>query len=421
MADSIPSPTADVIKLSDQGIAQYVELPADTHFVESIAQNPRYARGVGYVTVQRNLNGHSRETYVYEIRPGMAEAKRLFGPISTSHGTDVTIFGSALSSTGMLYLCAYNQNMVIQFDLENHPVVDGGTVRPNLEIGPIPSPNDVCIDPEDESRLYIAGGKFRTLHCLCVKWTNSARGQLFEARVNAQPTSFTTTIVAKNLKTLAGVGVANKKVWLAQLFDVITLAQGGSEATAATVWRGNDGKGQVWLADNIDSFNGLVLSPAYTTVSEAVVEKIMKQTLLSSVSMLCMQAASAQVEQENLLDALWDPEVDVRFSNTVITPGVPPPPVRLILMRPDAKAALHFEVDLEETRASHAPYEVKDKVGRTAQRHFFNEQVTHAAHLPAAEGGGAGWIACVNFEQPRVLLLDAAPFALAVANHPSFP
>lgn len=221
-----PANAGEIVRFTDEGIAEYIELPEDTHFVESVAYNPKYAVGVGYVPVQRKINGKTLETHIYEIRPGMTEAKHLFGPITTSKGTDCTVFGSALTSDGILYLCAFNQNCVIDFDLKALPeTADGEPVKCNLEIGPFPSPNDVCVDPEDERTIYVGGGTFRKIHLLFMEFTNSAYGQVFQAKVNEDRTTFTKKSVCKGLKTIAGVGVKNKQVWVAQLFNILTLSQ----------------------------------------------------------------------------------------------------------------------------------------------------------------------------------------------------
>ena len=91
------------------------------------------------------------------------------------------------------------------------------------------------------------------------------------------------------------------------------------------------------------------------------------------------------------------------FSNTFIEEGQDEPPVRLIFLKGDQQV-VHFEIDLMGTRNNNPPREIYSRNGKLlGMRHFFNDQVTHAIHL-------GGYIACVNFEQPRILLLGDQMF-----------
>jgi hypothetical protein len=124
--------------------------------------------------------------------------------------------------------------------------------------------------------------------------------------------------------------------------------------------------------------------------------------------------------------------VALAFSNTYIKEGANPEPIRLIFIKPDG-TAFHFEVSLQETQTTKQPRSIlarddaehfishvsrgdtngvidtltggekkKKEPVVLGKRHYFNEQVTHAAHLT---DGTQGYVACVNFEQPRILLL----------------
>ncbi len=172
-----PGPgVGEIIRLTDEGISEYIEFPADTFFLESLAQNDKFAKGVAYVPVQRQSgdNGEILETHIYEIRAGYKEAKHIIGPIESQHGTGLTVFGSALSSDGILYLCVFNKNAIIAFDLKNLPK-PGEKALSFLEITDVPAPNDVCIDPNDENVLYIAGGTIRRLW-FKMHFSNGKRG-----------------------------------------------------------------------------------------------------------------------------------------------------------------------------------------------------------------------------------------------------
>ena len=84
---TIPSPKGEVIRLTDKDVgASYVEFPSDTFFLESLAQNTSYGNNIAYVPAQRLVDG-KEESHLYEIRPGMKEAKHVCGPIAAPDGS----------------------------------------------------------------------------------------------------------------------------------------------------------------------------------------------------------------------------------------------------------------------------------------------------------------------------------------------
>jgi hypothetical protein len=193
------------------------------------------------------------------------------------------------------------------------------------------------------------------------------------------------------------------------------------------VWEGDDdndtnsiGEGCddfVWLADNIDVYMDGIIVSAYSTQSEVAVGLLLKGSLLASVANFFGQILTAFNRGESLKEGLKDPEVDLCFSYTYIQDGVDPAPMRLVFLSMDLEKdssscdkARHFEVDLIETRRNNPPRDIIDReTGEVlGQRHFFNAQVTHTTHLRS--GDNSGYIACVNFEQPRILLLDERAF-----------
>jgi hypothetical protein len=421
MSTIIPSPGAPgakVVTFTDEELeAQYIELPPDTIFVESLAQNPSYAPGMAYLPVQRLVDNDRTETHVYEIRVGMKEAKHLFGPIATREaGTAVTVFGSHLTSDGILYLCAFNLNSIIDFDLNNIPDTrEGEPVYCNMVIPNIPSPNDMCVDNKDETVLYAVGGIFGQVCCCCgADFANSAYGQVFEIKVDRVANKATTKVICKKgLRTLAGVEAVGDEVWVAQLFDMVSINKTSQEKHVR--WKGNDGKGNVWMADNVDTFDdNFLLCPAYSLASEFAVNNVLNRPFLMSAVLFVFQIQTAFMKGENLQEALIDPEVALSFSNTYIQEGIPPLPVRLLIMSPDGSKVCHYEIDLVKTRSENEPVTKVDfQSGKElGKRHFFNEQVTHAAHLKSEND--KGYIACVNFEQPRLLLFRDTKFREAL-------
>lgn len=420
MSERCPCPgdDSDLFRITDEGIGKYIEFPSDTIFMESMAGNESFAKGVGYIVAQRKTGpGGQPESWVYEVRPGMDQAKELFGPLATTEeGTQTTIFGSALTSDGILYLCCFNRNSLLTYDLKNLPA-SGAPALCNLEIDGLPSPNDLCLDPKDEKTIYVCGGTFRNL--AVAKFTNSAYGQVFKVTVNEDSTGAQVETVKDGLDTLAGIEVIGNDVWVAQLYDLISLDQTNNHESTIR-WKGNDGTGNVWLADNIDTFEvaeggeKLILCPAYSTVPQSTVKNIMQRNCAMSMVLFGYQVMTAVAKCEGIREALEDPEVSLGFSNTFIKEGVDPAPIRIMMMKPDGSKCYHFEIDLVQTRADHDPWEPEPEEKPGQMRHFFNEQVTHSSHLKSEDGDG--YVVCINFEQPRILLLKDDTFKQCIAK-----
>jgi hypothetical protein len=419
MVVEVPSPGSDdaIIRLTDEGISEFIDFPEDTVFMESIAQNQTYAKGVGYVPVQRNwVNATGvvvKETHIYEIRTDYKEAKHICGPLATPDGKiQVTVFGSALSSDGILYVCSFNKNAILGYDLKNVPP-PGEEIVCCVEVTDVPAPNDVCIDAEDELVLWVAGGTFRRV-CCTYKFSNASFGKLYRIQLSKDKKQGYVSLFKKGFASLAGIEAVGDQLWLAELFKMYTIDTKTKEKVL--VWKGNDGKGQVWLADNIDVFNDdYILVPAYSTASVTSVEYVLSQRHLLGVGVFFAHLFTGCVEGETLKEALEDPEVLLSFSNTYIKKGEAPLPIKLVMVKRDGSLAHHFEVDLVQTRQEHEPREIKELgTGEVlGKRHYFNDQVTHAARLEKADG--SGWcIACISFEEPRILLLKEEPFLEAM-------
>lgn len=419
---SVPSPaTAPPVKLKDSDCDySFVEFPTDTIFLESVSTNSSFRPHVAYVPAQRLING-VEETHLYEIAPGIEHAKHIAGPLQAPDGsTDVTIFGSALTSTGIWILCAFNRNSILAVDLSKISTEENSIPEPVTalwEVSSLPSPNDVCFDPQDETTLYVVGGTFTSVLC-CFDFSNSARGVVYKVNV-ATPNKPVISTQASGLRTLAGVEVVGCSVYVAQLYDMLMQDKNKADSTPQVIWKGNDAEENVWLADNIDvTDKGVLLCPAYSTAPQKVVSQIMKRGFLMASVLFYYQISTACMRGETFREAILDPEVSLSFSNTYVQDGVPPAPVRLILFKPtDSKdtagnvtTVAHFEVDLSDIRARNANTSVKDpKTGKIlGERYYFNEQVTHTGHLRGADG--QGYLLCVNFECPRILLLKEEPF-----------
>jgi hypothetical protein len=398
MTSKIASPSEKVFELTDEGIAKYVEFPQDTVFLESVASY----NGKLYAPAQRLIGpDKAPQTFLYEVAPGMKTAKEIMGPLEVEGSTSITIFGSGVTSAGKMILCCFNRNSLLIYDMNQLPPT--GSPAPCLqEIPDLPSPNDMCIDPNHENILYVVGGTFRNI--MCGTFTNSAYGQVFKVDLSNNQV----TTVAKDLDTLAGVEVVGRKVWIAQLYNVLTLDI-TKDYQQQIVWQGNDGNGQVWLADNIDTMkdyegkgNDKVICPAYSMSPESTVNSILSRNARMSLVLFGFQIMTMCTRGESFREAILDPEVNLTLSNTFIQEGDVPKPIRFFVA--DGKKYTHFAVDLKETRAKHAPWEPEP--GK--KRHYFNEQVTHMSHMK--DRANQGYFVCVNFEQPRILFLKDNKF-----------
>lgn len=420
MTTTIPCPASiPPIQLTDKDVGyEYIEFPDDTIFLESMSSNTKFKPHVAFVPAQRVVQG-KEETHLYEITPGQATAKHIAGPLKAPDGsTDVTVFGSALTSQGLWYLCAFNRNSILCIDLANQLTLDDETepapITALWEVPDLPSPNDACFDPAKEHILYVVGGTFRSLGC-GLEFSNSAKGQVFRVDVS-NPQMPLVTIQADGLKTLAGVEVVGDKLWLAQLYDLLhqpVADESGAPTTTTVAWQGGDQADNVWLADNIDvmDVDDILLCPAYSTVPAKTVQAVLQRGFLMSAVLFYYQVSTAFMRGEKFREAIRDPEVSLSFSNTYVQEGVPPAPVRLILIKNNGDTFAHFEVDLVETRAKNRNTIVKDPTNADkvlGERYYFNEQVTHTGHLRGANG--QGFLCCVNFECPRILLLKEDEF-----------
>jgi hypothetical protein len=433
------------IKLTDAEIGyKYIEFPEDVFFMESLAQNDSFRDGkIVYVPVKRHVNGEE-ESHIYSICLDSDQAKHVAGPVTAPDGSGViTIFGSDLSPDGVLYLCAFNRNSIMAFDMKTiDEDKEPKEMRCLIEYEDVPSPNDVCTDPNDPLSLYVCAGTFRNLGC--VDWSNAAYGQVYRVKLDSEGPGYNVQVISTGLNTLAGCEMINGKLWAAQLYNMFTLdLLEEVSATPKIEWEGDDADKMVWMADNIDVFDDdVILCPAYTRVPKAAVEKFMKRPWLSSTILFFVQLVSACLTCEPLGQAFRDPEVLLAFSNTFVKEGADPEPIRLIFVKPGG-TTFHFEVYLQETLSANEPRSIlargnaehfihlsrgnstgvintltggEKKMTVLGKRHHFNEQVTHAAHLT---DGTNGYVACVNFEQPRILLLDDKVFRNMMMESPS--
>jgi len=365
--------------------------------------------------------------HIYEVTAPSSEQlepKHLCGPVRTIDGdTDNTVFGCALTSTGVLYLCIWNKNCIIRLDLNND---SNEVATATMEI-PIPAPNDVCVDPSNEDILYTAGGNVSKIGMM----SQSSFGVVTKVVIDSSNKTFEKSVVKKGLTTLAGIEAINDTIVVAALTDMYFIDK-HSPYNMTKIWEGHDGKGACWLSDNVCVFHGFPrknqqdgadstfwLCPAYNSVSSWMATPIKMRTFLALILAFVQLYTAIKHEGARHFREIWksmrDPEVDLSLSWTYVDEKKDPKPLRFIIGDLDststsACSGKHFEVDLEETRKTNPNWKFNDP--RTGdfkgERYYFCEQVTHMSHLKNKEGDG--FITCINFQQPRIMFMNDSIF-----------
>ena len=219
------------------GHVRFVELPKDTfRFVESVCYNALYDKENVYVPVQHN----DLDCYVYKFSLAAGEGAitpELIGHVLLKNGEDdITPFGSALSPDGVMWICMFNVNMVVGYDLKTKAVV--GQVK-------CPAPNDVCLNADGTKMWAGCGSRMGKIVF------GGGAGTIYEATTTAPFKA--TKVLDKGQGTMAGIAEKGGVVYCAHLQRM--LAYGIGEDTAWRFWKGNDpADGQYYLCDNLAWF-----------------------------------------------------------------------------------------------------------------------------------------------------------------------
>ena len=364
----VASPSqGDVMKLSEKEIGgRYIELPKETVFVESCGVNEKYNSKV-YIPLQKKDLG----LYIYEAEVTSTTAKELWR-VTLEDKKELVPYGCALTSTGGLWICLYNANSIIHVDLAT------GNVTSRVEV---PAPNDCCVDPLDESIVYVAAGAFRRSRIV-----DPTLGRVYKV----SPKGNTAVEILSNVRTLAGIEKMGETIYAAQLFDVFKFTEKNRHKQ---VWRGDDTRVKpavVWLADNLRPFNDhSLLMPAYRTLNRAATRIGLGCGLVAAIGNFFLQLITCVVEGDNCFDAFRNPDVLLDFSILETTE-----PLRFAVFDTTTEKTTHYEVHLD------VGLKTKSTNDRDA---FFDANVTHISRLEDN-------LICVNFQQPRLLVLPTAPF-----------
>lgn len=355
--------TSTVVGLTESAVgSQYIELPADTAFVESCGVNERFAAEVAFVPLQKNNGG----LYIYEARLGSASAREVCR-VTLPGEEELLPYGCSLASDGHLWICLYNKNLVVAVDVMT------GVVEHSVEV---PAPNDVAVDPQNEAVVYVAGGGFRETHCLTC--ADPTQGRVY--RIHAGESGV--RVVTTGALTLAGIEKVGDVVYVSQLYDVFAIRDDGSLAARRAVWRGDDDRttpAVVWLADNLRPFDDRrLLVPAYRTLASVVSRCTLGCRLVATIGNLLLQCITCAVECDSCSEAFRDPEVLLDFSllNTA-------EPLRFAIFDTPTRAATHYELDLDVAK--------QREPTTKGREYFFDANVTHISKLKTS-------LICVNFQ-----------------------
>ena len=393
---NISSPSDGIITYDDTDCnPTYIDLPEDFEFVESAAYNAEFNADKFYIPVQ--LTGG--RTWIYEADLNDGKSTLVCGPIklkeskwSDEQKLQLTAFGSDLDKNGRLWLCIFNRNLLVAVDLNTK----SDTVTHEVEIF---APNDVCVDRNNTNIIYAVAGKKRYL------FTDPSAGKVKKVEISDDPKiAAKVSKISRGKNTLAGIEATHEgEIIVAQLFDMFRLSPRKKNSPLPfwreeRFWHANDGTGKMWLADNISSLGTdgkTFMAPAYNTCSSSIGNVILKSRSVTSLGNFTAQVVSAVKNKEATREALENPEVDVAFSNNDC-----PDPLRFIKMSNFRKGfpptVEHYEVHLKDAHA-------RTEGIRPGRKFFFDTNVTAVQSFKDK-------LICINFQQPRLLVLDLDKF-----------
>jgi len=353
----------------------YVKFPNDVKFIGSIAHNTKFGSGKAFVPVLREIKGE-KETHIYGFHPTSLQAQHIAGPIKAPDGSsDVTVFGSHVDKQGMLYLCCWNRNSILVANM-NKVKGKAETLFCEVEYEEIMKPKDVTTDPRNEKILYVAGSR------------DTSTGMVYKIVLD-QPggTDYQKSVQADGFSTLAGIKVVNKEIWLCQMYDIVSQDTKKRQSPAVQQWKGNDGKGNVWLANCINAFDTkYALCPAYKVLPEDVVDSVMKSSTsgsgLASIFCCCKKDASKALSLTHNEENEEGGPIRLMFIDTL-----------------NVSKSVHMEIFLSEKN---------DKFSSKSG-------ITHVQHVVDSKKG-KGVVACINFEEPRILVMKDTAFRDIIKN-----
>mmetsp|Transcript_33262 Transcript_33262/g.100257 ORF Transcript_33262/g.100257 Transcript_33262/m.100257 type:complete len:478 (-) Transcript_33262:162-1595(-) len=273
------------VDTSKPGAVRFARLPKDTfRFVESTAYNATFDPTHAYIPVQHD----DLDTHIYkiDISPGEGdvEPEYVAHVLSKNGEDDLTPFGSALSPEGVLWICMFNVNMVLGYDLVKGEVV--GEVK-------CPAPNDVCLNSDGTKMWAGCGSRMGKVVF------GGGAGTIHEASTTAPFGA--TQVLDRGQGTMAGIAEKDGQIYCAHLQRMSCYNVG--EDTGWRFWKGDDpDDGKYYLCDNLAWWTPTtLLTPCYREL-DGKVGKIMD-------------------EHADLGAAAWASGAAITFMKTLVTEG----------------------------------------------------------------------------------------------------
>jgi hypothetical protein len=172
---------------------ELVKISHDCNFVESCC----FYQNLLYIPV--TLTDNSLKIYVYNLD------SKAIQPLDFSE-KDSTCFGSKMTKNGTLWLCIFNKNLLLALDILTQQV----TYRIDVS-----SPNDVCIDKNNDSILYVAGGSFGKKNLFSIP----SLGTIYRIETLERGDYHIQTLV-KDLPTLSGIDCDKSYIFISELYQI---------------------------------------------------------------------------------------------------------------------------------------------------------------------------------------------------------
>ena len=135
-------------------------------------------------------------------------------------GTEkMTIYGCKVSNTGMFWMCAFDSNLVLCYDLNVKPIP---TLKYQVQV---PAPNDLCISTTDERVIYVAGGLTSNfdssiLRSIFIKTSNiPIFGEIYKIH-SGRFIPPIAEIVIPDLHTLSGIYCTANYIYFTELYTL---------------------------------------------------------------------------------------------------------------------------------------------------------------------------------------------------------
>ena len=206
------------------------------------------------------------------------------------NGDIITVFGSKLSSKGIIWLAVFDKNCIVGIDVTTKELIH--------QFDNISSPNDLCINQTNEDIIIVAGGSriplpFTKQNKTCLSTPTVGlitRIEVLTGRIRYYHSG--------NLHSLAGITDLNGQTYITQLYEMrsakteqIVENTYSRSLRSDVVWEGNQvqyieqsKEDLYYLSDNITKWDQDIICVACYRSIEAKAVKVMKNAILATFS-----------------------------------------------------------------------------------------------------------------------------------------